>query len=147
MGAGERSCGATWWPKGQLPWEQMRRLVARWLPHRACCARGPPRALTQRPEGGAQCVRPARWDLRRGPLATAVSTATSQGGCNVHQIVVAAELNRQSKPEAALELPSCKTRQTANGALLAPRERPPVQGLHLRAEAVLGVDRPVYEAA
>jgi hypothetical protein len=44
-------------------------------------------ALTPLPEGGAQCVRRARWDLRGGPLVTAVPTGapgmTSSSGVRV----------------------------------------------------------------
>ena len=36
---------------------------------------GPTDASTPKPEGGAQCVKRARWDLCGGPPATAVPTA------------------------------------------------------------------------
>ncbi len=59
-----------------MTWQRMRALEARWLPQ--------PRipglrcALTPTPEGGAQCVRRARWGLCGGPPATAVPTAPSR---------------------------------------------------------------------
>ena len=44
-------------------------------PNPASCTPGPTCASTPKPEGGAQCVRRARWDLCGGPPATAVPTA------------------------------------------------------------------------
>ncbi len=42
----------------------------------ASCTPGPTLALTLKSKAGAQCGSPARWDLRGGPPAMAVPTAT-----------------------------------------------------------------------
>ena len=60
----------------RLNWERMDRLATRWLPRPGSCIHGRACDSTPAPEAGAQCGNSARWDLRGGPPARAVPTAT-----------------------------------------------------------------------
>jgi hypothetical protein len=64
--------------KSQLPWTRMNRIVTRWLPPTRTLYPFPEvRFAAQLPKARAQCGSPARWDLRGGPPARAVPTATA----------------------------------------------------------------------
>ncbi|HEX3313153.1 MAG TPA: reverse transcriptase domain-containing protein [Streptosporangiaceae bacterium] len=70
--------------KSQLPWTRMNRIVTRWLPPTRTLHPFPEvRFAARLPKARAQCGSPARWDLRGGPPARAVPTATllSPVGC------------------------------------------------------------------
>jgi RNA-directed DNA polymerase len=60
----------------RVTWERMHRLARRWLPPARTMHPFPGRASPPGPEAGAQCGSSARWDLRGGPPARAVPTAT-----------------------------------------------------------------------
>jgi hypothetical protein len=63
--------------KSQLPWTRMNRIVTRWLPPTRTLHPFPEvRFAARLPKARAQCGSPARWDLRGGPPARAVPTAT-----------------------------------------------------------------------
>ncbi|HMI25075.1 MAG TPA: group II intron reverse transcriptase/maturase [Streptosporangiaceae bacterium] len=63
--------------KSQLPWTRMNRIVTRWLPPTRTLHPFPEvRFAAKLPKARAQCGSPARWDLRGGPPARAVPTAT-----------------------------------------------------------------------
>ena len=63
--------------KTRVDWTRMVRIRKRWLPPVRDDASLPGGALRRHtPKAGAQCGNPARWDLRGGPPARAVPTAT-----------------------------------------------------------------------